>query len=117
MDWTIKPYAEANHPPVVRIAHSDQLGAKPGERVMLSANGSTDPDGQPLRFEWLFYLEAGTYRGPLPQIHGATGATASFVAPPVETEATLHLMLILTDGGDPPLTRYRRLVVKITPKL
>jgi hypothetical protein len=29
MDWTIKPYAEANHPPVARLAHSDRLTANP----------------------------------------------------------------------------------------
>ncbi len=28
MDWTIKPYAEANHPPVAKLAHSDALSAR-----------------------------------------------------------------------------------------
>jgi hypothetical protein len=45
MDWTIKPYAEANHPPVARLGHPQRLKAKPGQRVNLSAEGSTDPDG------------------------------------------------------------------------
>ena len=50
-------------------------------------------------------------------MRSVSNATASFLAPPVETEATLHLLLILTDRGDPPLTRYRRLVLKITPNM
>ena len=61
MDWTIKPYAEANHPPAPRLAHPEQLVAKPGERVDLSAEGSSDPDGDALSCEWFFYNEAGTF--------------------------------------------------------
>jgi hypothetical protein len=30
MDWTIKPYAEANHPPMPKLGHPDRLTAKPG---------------------------------------------------------------------------------------
>ena len=48
MDWTIKPYAEANHPPVARLEHANRLTVKSGERVNLSAEGSTDPDGDAL---------------------------------------------------------------------
>ncbi len=35
--------------------------AKPGERVNLSAAGSTDPDGNALSYEWFYYGEAGTF--------------------------------------------------------
>ncbi|MFC1552854.1 nucleoside hydrolase-like domain-containing protein, partial [Candidatus Latescibacterota bacterium] len=60
MDWTIKPYDEANHPPVVKLDHPDYITAKGGERVELSATSSTDPDGDALSFEWFCYEEAGT---------------------------------------------------------
>ena len=60
MDWTIKPYAEANHPPVPRLGHPKQLTAKSGERVELSAEGSSDPDGDGLSYEWFYYAEPGT---------------------------------------------------------
>ena len=61
MDWTIKPYAEANHPPVPKLGHPAELTAKPGERVNLSAEGSSDPDGDALSYEWFYYAEAGTF--------------------------------------------------------
>ncbi len=60
MDWTIKPYAEANHPPVVKLRHANQLSVKSGERVNLSAEGSSDPDGHALAFDWFHYGEPGT---------------------------------------------------------
>ena len=39
MDWTIKPFAEANHPPVAKLGHADRLTAKPGERVDAQCRG------------------------------------------------------------------------------
>jgi hypothetical protein len=116
LDWCVRDVANANHPPRPREKGQLTRTVAAGETVTLDASGSTDPDGQPLQFEWLFYPEAGTYRGPLPEIRGAASATASFAAPPAETEATLHALLILTDRGDPPLTRYRRIVVTVRPK-
>lgn len=62
MDWTIKPYKEANHPPVVRLDHPALIKAKPGQRVELGATASTDPDGDALSFEWFCYEEPGTRR-------------------------------------------------------
>ena len=47
-DWCVKPYAEANHPPVVELAHALDLKVRPGEKVSLSAKGTTDPDGNAL---------------------------------------------------------------------
>jgi hypothetical protein len=60
MDWTIKPYAKANHPPVARLGHAAELRARPGDRVDLSAEGSSDPDGDALSYEWFCYAEAGS---------------------------------------------------------
>jgi hypothetical protein len=116
LDWCVHDFADANHPPVPHVRGPLTRGVSGGDTVTLNASSSTDPDGQTLRFEWLFYPEAGTYRGPLPEIRGAASAVASFVAPVVETEATLHALLVLTDSGEPPLTRYRRLVVTLRPK-
>ena len=42
MDWSIKPFEEANHPPVVKLGHSDRLTVKSGEGFMMTAAGSSD---------------------------------------------------------------------------
>lgn len=39
-DWSVKSYEEANHPPVVELAHARDLTARPGETVQLSAQGT-----------------------------------------------------------------------------
>ncbi|MCD7906211.1 MAG: DUF1593 domain-containing protein [Clostridium sp.] len=50
MDWSIKSYDEANHPPVPRLSHACELVAKVGDRIDLNAEESTDPDGDDLFF-------------------------------------------------------------------
>ena len=61
LDWTVKSYNQANHPPVIKLDHADRLSAQPGERVNLSAE-ATDPDGNTVSYEWFLYGEAGTFR-------------------------------------------------------
>jgi len=122
MDWTIKPYAQANHPPVPALAHADRLNARPGERVRLSAQGCTDPDGDALSYEWFYYPEAGTFtvangRSGAPMtVEKAHERDASFSVPEQFFHpGTLHIVLAVTDGGIPPLTRYRRVIVSVVP--
>ena len=62
-DWSVKPYEEANHPPVVVLDHATALKVRPGETVKLSALGTSDPDGDDLQYRWWQYREAGTYDG------------------------------------------------------
>ena len=115
MDWTTKPYAEANHPPVVRLGHSDQLSVKAGARFALSAAGSSDPDGDSLSYQWLNYAEAGTLKTPI-AISSADNIYAVWVvAPTVTRPETAHFIVKVTDKGTPALTRYKRVVVTITP--
>jgi hypothetical protein len=123
MDWTIKPYAEANHPPVARLGHPDQLTAKPGDRVSLCAEGSSDPDKQALSYEWFVYLEPGTFTmsnsrtgAPL-KIENFDQANAWFVVPTrgVWRQGSIHVILAVTDHGTPRLTRYQRVIVEVEP--
>ena len=122
MDWTIKPYAQANHPPVPKLGHAAVINAKPGERVNLSAEGSADPDGDALSYEWFCYHEAGTLTvssgrtGQPVEIRNADQPRAWFTVPtsrmPPGT-GTLHVILAVTDHGSPRLTRYQRVIVNV----
>jgi hypothetical protein len=116
MDWTIKPYAEANHPPAPKLNHPDRISAKSGERVNLSAEGSTDPDGNALSYEWIYYREPGTFASSRPmEINDANKSNAHFLAPRVTRPETMHVVLAVTDRGTPPLTRYKRVILTIYP--
>jgi hypothetical protein len=123
MDWTIKPYAEANHPPVPRLSSPDHTTARRGERVNLSAEGSTDPDGDALSYEWFYYAEAGTFAtsasrsGQPIAIQDFDQAKAWFTVPTsrVMRDGTIHIILAVTDHGTPRLTRYRRVILTVVP--
>jgi hypothetical protein len=114
-DWCVKPYAEANHPPQVRLAGPVDLRARRGETVTLDAGGSTDPDGHTLAFRWWQDRPAGTSSAAL-DVRGADTAAASLVVPAVAVPGeTLHVICQVTDGGTPQLTRYQRVVVTVSP--
>ncbi len=59
IEWTVKGYNEANHPPAPGLAHSDRLTVKSGEKFSLNAKGTTDPDGDSMSYYWFQYPEAG----------------------------------------------------------
>ena len=116
MDWCIKSYNDANHPPVPVLAHPEQLTVKSGEGFGFDASSSTDPDGDNLSFLWFHYPEAGSYKkeirlGPPENAHGIYG-----MAPHVQKEETIHIILKVTDKGKPPLSRYKRIIINITPE-
>ena len=124
MDWTINSYNEANHPPVPQLGHANRLNARPGEEIKLSAQGSSDPDGDALSYRWFYYGEAGTLQassgtsGQPVAIKHFDQANASFRVPTHHVMppgiGTMHIMLAVTDHGTPPLTRYRRVIVEVT---
>jgi hypothetical protein len=123
MDWTIKPYAEANHPPVVKLGHAAELTARPGQRIELSAMGSSDPDGNALSYEWFCYSEPGTFTvssarsGQPVEIKDFDQPKAWFTIPTgrVLRNGTMHIVLAVTDHGTPRLTRYQRVIVTVSP--
>lgn len=133
MDWTVQPFAKANHPPEVKVGSAGGdapvvIEADVGKPIALDASASRDPDGQRLRFSWTNYPEAGFAGGafgPAPvRIDGAASARAVLTATatcspnwlamgqcPAEGEA--HVILAVTDSGTPPLTRYRRIILRV----
>jgi hypothetical protein len=117
LDWCVKPFAKANHPPRVALngdASQEilRLHAKPGATLKFDASASHDPDGQPLRFDWFHYVEPGTYRGAVEV--SAKNSSATVRVPDDADGKNFHLLLAVTDEGTPPLTRYRRAVIEVS---
>jgi hypothetical protein len=97
--WCVQSYEEANHPPVVLLAHPTDLTASPGAVVRLSALGTTDPDGDELAYHWWHYEEAGSYPGTV-ELTGSNDRDASFIVPAQAPHgSTIHLVCEVTDGG------------------
>ncbi|WP_410000062.1 nucleoside hydrolase-like domain-containing protein [Membranihabitans marinus] len=116
MDWCILSYEEANHPPVPVLSHPEEISVKSGEGFTLDAINTTDPDGDSFSFLWFNYPEAGTLNKPI-NVNGAENVyKAYFKAPEVTKEETAHFILKVTDRGKPRLTRYKRIVVTISPR-
>jgi hypothetical protein len=117
MDWCVMSPDEANHAPVAVFNGDNSLQilqgtAKPGAAVHWSAAGSSDPDGDSLWYRWWVYDEPGTWDGPV-QIEDADQAVATLHVPQNATGKTIHVILEVSDDGDPPLTSYRRIVLGI----
>jgi len=112
LDWCVKPPKEANHPPVVRIAGPIVRSVKPGGSIELDASESTDPDGDALRFQWSIHPLGPEIAGlaaihdgetPKPRIELAEGSAGK----------SIPILLSVTDGEAPPLTRYKRVIITV----
>ena len=115
LNWCVTEPKKANHPPKV-VCQADDSGdilfrdAPAGKPFRLSAVGTTDPDGDKLSYRWYVYPEAGAYTGKV-TIDDSTSPVATLYVPAEAKGRTIHVVLEVTDNGEPALTRYRRLVV------
>lgn len=114
MDWCTQSYEQANHPPRPCLEHPDRIAVKSGETFGLGARGTTDPDGDSLSFYWFQYSEAGTCKAPF-RFSAENTIGVAVTAPKVEKTETTHIILRVTDKGSPALSRYKRVIVTITP--
>ena len=133
MDWCCQPYTEANHPPrpevhmftvVAPYAEDNAMPmeimdyqVKSGQYFALDASQSTDPDGDSLSFLWFCYPEAGSYKKNVEILGKPNTQQIKIQAPVVDKEETVHFILKVTDKGKPALTRYKRIIVKISNQL
>ena len=132
MDWTVKPYAEANHNPEVTVnavggTAAIVVDAAVGQPVALDASLSRDPDNNALTYRWFHYPEAGFVPGQgmaAITISGSDGPRAVvtptaacrpgwFPAGPPCTVGVAHIILAVTDSGSPALTSYRRIILRV----
>lgn len=120
MDWTIKSFKEANHPPIVKLSQAKSLTAKAGDTINLNAAASSDPDDDKLSYHWFYYGEPGSFTistartGDPLKIENADKPNASLVIPAnFGRPGTMHLILAVTDNGTPALTRYQRVIITV----
>ena len=113
----MRPRGAANHNPaavVNGVAGADpvEIAARPSETVRLTSEGSTDPDGDRLRWRWFQYPEAGT-SSTLVTIEGAATERAAFTVPASAKPGPIHVILEVQDRGDPSLFAYRCIIIKL----
>ena len=133
MDWTVKPFSEANHNPIAVVNGINGtapivMEARVGRHIVLDGSQSHDPDKDRLHFHWFVYAEAGFAPGEtLAAVKLANAeharATVTAVAPchapwigarPQCEQGISHIILEVTDSGSPALTTYRRIILKVS---
>ena len=116
MDWSVtSSYSEANHHPVA-VVNGDKtrkilhIRADAGSTVKLNANGSDDPDGDALSYNWYFYDEPSSYDGTV-SVRNSSSSSAEVTVPSGAINKSIHVILEVTDDGEPALTSYRRIII------
>ena len=116
IDWSnTADYKKANHPPIAKLEHENEITVKSGESVNLSAKGSSDPDEDELTYHWIHYQEVGTLNDYRLKMEDSEQVAVTFVAPKTDKAKTMHFIVEVTDDGAPSLTRYQRVIVNVLP--
>jgi hypothetical protein len=118
MDWCRTANQDsANHHPVVIVngqAGRDPvlLQAQTGQTIELDSNGTSDPDQQPLNYLYWAYQEPSNITGYL-KVQDGDQPRCRLTIPYGLSGKSIHIILQVTDTGDPPLTSYRRIIINI----
>lgn len=118
MLWGLEPdFTKANHHPKAVVNGNEGIApllirAKEGKRITLNAGKSTDPDGDATQYKWTFYKEPGTYDGAL-NLSDNDSPICRFTIPRGASGKTIHIILEVTDDGEPNLTSYRRVIISV----
>jgi hypothetical protein len=112
LQWTVRPFAEANHHPTVRIAEGTDVDVSAGSEVTLTAELG-DPDGDDVSCRWWVYREAGTYDGEVSPA-AEHGIRTSIVVPAdARPGETIHVIAEATDDAPTPLKAWQRVILTV----
>jgi hypothetical protein len=111
LDWCVKEFKDANHPPVAKLKGPLKRSVKAGETVKLEAI-ATDPDGNKLTCKWWQYADADSAAATVAIANSDSLDQASFVVPN-EPGKQVHVILEVTDNGTPALAGYQRVICNI----
>jgi hypothetical protein len=117
LDWCVQPFPRANHAPLARLNGTPgrgvvRLKAAAGANLLATAEGSRDPDGSRLSYEWFVYREVGTCQETA-RLGSPHAERTTLTVPTSAAGKTLHLVLRVADDSEPPLAAYRRLVLTV----
>ncbi len=120
MDWSITDkYEDANHHSVA-VLNGDKtrqvlnMTGIAGSTIELSAEGSTDPDGDSLTYSWSFYDEPSSYKDSV-TIQNNSFSSAKVEIPEDAKGKSIHIILEIHDNGVPNLYAYRRMIINVRP--
>ena len=117
LNWCTKSYVNANHNPVA-IVNGDstenyiEYSVEGGEYYTFDASTSYDPDSNQLQYNWYIYNEPSDFSGCI-SLNGYDRPKIAIFIPPFALGKTLHLILEVTDNGDPYLTSFRRILLHV----
>lgn len=86
------------------------IDAKAGDRVLLDASKSRDPDGDGLTFHWWQQTEIGKTAV---DIKGADQSVSTIFIPSDAKDDTIHVLCEVHDDGPFHLVAYKRIIIKL----
>jgi hypothetical protein len=119
MNWCIATdYTNANHNPIAVLngdhtKHVLTISTTNSATITLSAEGTSDPDGNSVRETWWLYPEAGNISGAM--LTATEGLKTEIHLPQSNKAGILHVILQIEDDGEPPLSAYRRAIIEVRP--
>lgn len=118
MIWSVTDsYEDANHHPRAVLNNDTtaeilDITVKPGETVPLTAEGSSDHDGDGLEYGWYVYRVEGTYSKEV-TISGSDSINTKISVPEDAAGSSIHVILEIRDSGSPQLYAYRRVIINV----
>lgn len=111
IQWTIKPYEECNHEPVVLVEEGIDFSVEKGSAISFTAK-TYDPDGDDVTVKFWQYNDADTIFVPVDVQVDGNVCTVTVPENALKGD-TIHIIVEATDNGAIPLTRYQRVIITV----